>query len=135
MVDPLAGATTLPIGSSGAAVTLPAGFAAAVPSGIQLRLAHFADAYLLLTLITSSTASVPATTAAIGRSLLATAPTMDGALSVIVVSGERWGCWMGGVVGGRTMVCVGSLVEHYLLKFAAHSHLPVANPHRQVWSM
>lgn len=87
VVDPLAGATTLPIGSSGAAVTLPAGFAAAVPSGIQLRLAHFADAYLLLTLITSSTASVPATTAAIGRSLLATAPTMDGALSVIVVSG------------------------------------------------
>lgn len=89
MVDPLAGTTTLPIGTSGAAVTLPAGFAAAVPAGIQLRLAHSADASLLLTLITSSTASVPASTAAFGRSLLAAAPTMDGAYSVTVVSGER----------------------------------------------
>ncbi|PRW57206.1 receptor for egg jelly precursor [Chlorella sorokiniana] len=87
VVDPVAGATSLPIGSSGATVSLPSGFAAAVPAGIQLRLAHSADASLLLTLITSSTASVPATTSAVGRALLAAAPTMDGALSVTVVSG------------------------------------------------
>ena len=113
VVDPQAPATTLPIGASGASVTLPAGFAAALPSGVQLRLAHTADASLLLTLVTSSSASVPATTASTGRALLAAAPTMDGALSVTVVSGEcvGGGGWASGAQGGCKHPCMSSAMQ------------------------
>ena len=61
---------------------------AGCPPAIELLLAHVADPSLLLTLVSSSTASVPG--ASVGRSLLTTAPEVSGALpgSTTVVSGE-----------------------------------------------
>ena len=133
VVDPLAGATTLAIGGSGAAATLPGGWAAAAPSGIQLRLAHSADAGLLTTLVTSSTASVPATTAsAAGRALLAAAPAMDGALSVTVVSGEGWlGVWA--VRGSWGCGQSGAVLSWQELCAQPHA-IPSTLPSHQGWS-
>lgn len=81
--------TTVSIGSSNAAVILGSTFATGLPAGqtARLRLAYSADTSLLLGADFSSAATAPAASAT--RRRLLAVPSVQGAISTTVVSGER----------------------------------------------